>query len=114
MGFLGEVLGVTTAILFGFAIANFLIKWINRQWVMKLPKENAFRGAYQTIMKFLVKNHRFFGFGAAALMVAHIVITSQIVLDTTTERQSTLPEKVRLYNLSKNPLTEALESALLT
>ena len=74
MSFLGEALGVTTAVLFGFAIANFLIKWVNRQWVMKLPKESAFRGAYQTIMKFLVKNHRFFGFGAAALMVAHIVI----------------------------------------
>ena len=25
-------------------------------------------------MKVLVKNHRFFGFGAAALMVAHVVI----------------------------------------
>ena len=69
MRLLGEALGVLTAILFGFAIANFLIKWISRKWIMKLPKENAFRGVYQTIMKFLVKNHRFFGFGAAALMV---------------------------------------------
>ena len=25
-------------------------------------------------MKFLVKNHRFFGLGAAALMVAHVVL----------------------------------------
>ena len=74
MAFLGEALGVLTAILFGAAIANFLVKWINRNWVMKLPKEHAFRKGYQTVMKFLVKNHRFFGFGAAVVMVSHVVL----------------------------------------
>ncbi len=74
MGFLGEALGVLTAILFGAAIANFLVKWINRNWVMKLPKEHTFRKGYQTVMKFLVKNHRFFGFGAAVVMVSHVVL----------------------------------------
>ncbi len=74
MQLLGPALGIATAVLFGLAILNFLVKWINRKWVMKLPKENAFRSVYQTTMKFLVKNHRYFGFGAAALMVAHVVI----------------------------------------
>lgn len=71
---LGDLLGILTAILFGVAIANFPVKWINRNWVMKLPKEHAFRGGYQSAMKFLVKNHRFFGFGAAAAMVAHVLL----------------------------------------
>ena len=74
MGFLGEALGVLTAILFGVAIANFFVKWINRKWVMKLPKENAFRTGYMAVMKFLVKNHRFFGFGAVVVMVSHVVL----------------------------------------
>ena len=74
MGFLGNALGVLTVVLFGIAIANFFVKWINRNWVMKLPKENSFRSAYQSVMKFLVKNHRFFGFGAAAVMVSHVII----------------------------------------
>ena len=74
MGELGEALGVITAVLFGIAILNFFIKWGNRNWVMKLPKENAFRSGYQTVMKFLVKNHRFFGFGAALVMVSHVVL----------------------------------------
>lgn len=74
MRFLGEALGVLTAVLFGVAIANFLVKWINRKWIMKLPKEHAFRGGYQTVMKFLVKNHRFFGFGAVLVMVSHVVL----------------------------------------
>lgn len=74
MYLLGDALGVLTAILFGFAIVNFPIKWVNRRWVAKLPKENKFRGGYQTAMKFLVKNHRFFGIGAVALMVFHVVV----------------------------------------
>ena len=74
MGFLGNALGVITAVLFGIAIANFFVKWINRNWVMKLPKDNAFRKGYQSVMKFLVKNHRFFGFGAVVVMVSHVVL----------------------------------------
>jgi len=42
--------------------------------VMKLPKESKFKQGYTTVMKFLVKNHRFFGIGAAVLMVAHVVL----------------------------------------
>jgi len=74
MRLLGDALGILTAVLFGIAIANFLVKWINRNWVMKLPKESVFRGGYQTVLKFLVKNHRFFGFGAAFFMVAHVIL----------------------------------------
>ncbi len=74
MFFLGNALGVLTAVLFGIAIANFFVKWINRNWVMKLPKENKFRAGYQQVMKFLVKNHRFFGFGAVVVLVSHVVL----------------------------------------
>lgn len=74
MGELGELLGILTAVLFGIAILNFCVKFVNRKWVMKLPKESKFKKGYQSVMKILVKNHRFFGFGAAALMVGHVVI----------------------------------------
>ena len=71
---IGELLGILTAVLFGGAILNFCVKFVNRKWVMKLPKESKFKQGYTSVMKFLVKNHRFFGFGAAALMVAHVVV----------------------------------------
>ena len=71
---IGNLIGILTAILFGVAIINFVIKFVNRKWVMKLPKESKFKQGYTTVMKFLVKNHRFFGFGAAATMVAHVVM----------------------------------------
>ena len=74
MANIGNVLGIVTAILFGIAVANFPVKWINRNWVMKLPKEHPFRAGYQSVLKFLVKDHRFFGFGAAALMAAHVIL----------------------------------------
>lgn len=74
MSLLGEALGIITAVLYGIAILNFFIKWGNRNWVMKLPKESAFRKAYQTVLKFLVKNHRFFGFGAVVVMVTHVAL----------------------------------------
>lgn len=74
MGEIGELLGILTAILFGVAILNYCVKFVNRKWVMKLPKENKFKQNYNAVMKFVVKNHRFFGFGAAVLMVAHVVV----------------------------------------
>ena len=74
MGEIGELLGILTAILFGVAILNYCVKFANRKWVMKLPKESKFRQYYTSVMKFVVKNHRFFGFGAAVLMVAHVVV----------------------------------------
>ena len=74
MTFLGRALGILTASLYLLAILNFFVKWINRTWVMKLPKESGFRGAYQSVMKFLVKNHRFFAMGAVAVMAAHVVV----------------------------------------
>ena len=74
MGEIGEFLGILTAFLFGLAILNYCVKFVNRKWVMKLPKESKFKKNYQSVMKFLVKNHRFFGFGAAVTMVAHVVV----------------------------------------
>ena len=74
MGEIGKLLGILTAVLFGIAILNFCVKFVNCKWVMNLPKEIKFKQGYTSVMKFLVKNHRFFGFGAAVLMVAHVVV----------------------------------------
>jgi branched-subunit amino acid transport protein len=74
MYLLGRALGILTAALYLTAIMNFFVKWINRTLVVKLPKESAFRGSYQSFMRFLVKNHRFFALGAIALMAAHAAV----------------------------------------
>lgn len=71
---LGNLFGVLTAVLFALAVLNYVVKFVNRKWVMKLPKESKFKKTYSDCMKFLVKNHRFFGIGAAAMMVAHVIL----------------------------------------
>lgn len=71
---LGNLFGILTAVLFGLALLNFFVKLVNRKCVMKLPKENKFKQAYASVMKFLIKNHRFFGAGAMVLMLAHVVL----------------------------------------
>jgi hypothetical protein len=71
---LGNLFGILTVILFSLAVLNYVVKFVNRKWVMKLPKESKFKKAYSSVMKFLVKNHRFFGLGAAVLMIAHVVL----------------------------------------
>ena len=70
---LGNLLGILTAALFTLAALNFVVKFVNRKWVTRLAKENRFKKGYIAVMKFLVKNHRFFGVGAATLMLAHVV-----------------------------------------
>ncbi len=71
---LGNLLGILAAALFILALLNFAVKFVNRIWVAKLTKGSGFRRGYTAGMRFLVKNHRFFGGGAAVLMLAHIVL----------------------------------------
>ena len=47
---IGELLGVLTALFFGLAIMNFVMKFVNRKWVMKLPKESKFKQRYTSLM----------------------------------------------------------------
>ena len=54
MGELGEFLGSVTGILFFIALLNYPVKWINKRWISKLPKESGVKKAYQAVMKILV------------------------------------------------------------
>ena len=71
---IGNLFGILTTVLFGLAVLNYFVKLVNRKCVMKLPKESKFKQGYASVMKFLIKNHRFFGAGAAALMLAHVAL----------------------------------------
>ena len=74
MGELGELLGGLTTLLLILALLNYCVKFANRKWVMKMPAESKFKQKYPNFMKFIIKNHRYFGFGAAVMMVAHLVV----------------------------------------
>lgn len=74
MDSLGGYLGILTGLLICLALLNYVVKWVNRRWVMKLPKGSKFKAAYTPVMRFLVQKHRFFGLGAALTLTAHLVL----------------------------------------
>ena len=71
---LGGYLGILTAIFLGLALLNYILKWVNKRWVSKLPKTSKFKGTYINVMKFVVQKHRWFGLGATVSMVAHLIL----------------------------------------
>ncbi|MFT8314456.1 MAG: hypothetical protein ABF633_09365 [Clostridium sp.] len=68
-------LGILTAIGFIFALLNFFVKLINKNYILKLPKDkNHFVTYYKKIMKFIVKNHKTAGIITFILMLLHFFI----------------------------------------
>ncbi len=74
LGELGEFLGSVTGILFFLALLNYPVKFINKRWISKLPKDSGVKKTYLAIMKFLVQKHRFFALGALATVAVHLYI----------------------------------------
>ena len=71
---LGGFLGILTTVFLGLALLNYVLKWVNKRWVSKLPKTSKFKGVYLKIMKFVVQKHRWFGLGATVSMLAHLIL----------------------------------------
>ncbi len=71
---LGGFLGILTTVFLGLALLNYVLKWINKRWISKLPKTSRFKAAYLKVMKFVVQKHRWFGLGATVAMVAHLIL----------------------------------------
>lgn len=71
---LGGLLGILTTVFLGLALLNYILKWVNKRFVSKLPKTSKFKGAYIKVMKFAVQKHRWFGLGATVSMLAHLIL----------------------------------------
>ena len=71
---LGGFLGILTATFLGLALLNYILKWVNKRWISKLPKTSNFKAVYIKVMKFIVQKHRWFGLGATVSMVAHLIL----------------------------------------
>jgi NADH:ubiquinone oxidoreductase subunit 3 (subunit A) len=71
---MGEFLGWVTAICFIAALCNYVLKRVNKRWIAGMPKESAFKKAYQTLMKFIVRYHRYIGIAAAVAVAVHLPV----------------------------------------
>ena len=84
MGELGNFLGWLTGLGFTLALLNFPVKWANKRWINKLPKESKFKKYYMSFMKFIIQKHRYFGLGAAGALLIHIFMQIQFKWVSTT------------------------------
>lgn len=54
------------------ALLNFILKQISREYgKMLTERDPVFAGQYKAFMRFMVKNHRFFGMAAFILLMVH-------------------------------------------
>jgi hypothetical protein len=69
----GNLMGSLTAILFTLAFLNRPVKAINKRYGKAIAKTSS-KGAFQSLMRFLVKNHKLFGALAGTSALIHGVM----------------------------------------
>ncbi len=78
---LAQVLGWTVAGVCAAALMNFLLKQISRENLKTITEKNAdFTASYRAFMRFMVRNHRYFGIAAGLLFLVHagVVVASGV------------------------------------
>lgn len=74
MGELGELLGILIIVCYAVTVLNYFVKFIHRKYRETLKKNEGFYKVYTTVMKFLVKSHKVFGFLTIAFILLHFYI----------------------------------------
>ncbi|WP_425804635.1 hypothetical protein ACHOLT_20595 [Desulfitobacterium sp. Sab5] len=69
-GFLGDIV----YILFLLALLNYVVKYINRKFRNQLLNNEAIYQLFIKLMKFTVKNHRYFGLMAIIFLLLHTAV----------------------------------------
>jgi len=60
---------------YGIALLNFFMKYINKKYINKLPKDKQkFINIYRTIMKYVIRYHKIAGVVASVAIVAHFYL----------------------------------------
>ena len=70
----GRILGWLIVTGYLMTVLNYVVKFVNRKWIMAMPKNAPGRIRYQSFMRFIVKNHRYFAMFTTAALLTHFVI----------------------------------------
>jgi cytochrome b561 len=75
-----EMLGSVVVGGFIFVMLNFFLKFINKSFVSKLPKDKKkYKDTYLLIMKFVVKYHKLAGILISVAIIIHLVLMSVFI-----------------------------------
>lgn len=65
---------------FCFELMNYIMKFVNKKFITKLPPEKKeFVGIYRTIMKFVIKFHRPVGIITVSAAIVHLALMGMFV-----------------------------------
>ncbi len=71
---LGEFLGYIIIFFYSLTVLNYVVKFINKKFKTQIRKNKSFADSYQKMMRFVVKNHRYFGFLAVFFLLLHFSV----------------------------------------
>ena len=71
---IGRVFGWLIVTGYLLTVLNYVVKFVNRKWIMAMPKDAPGRVRYQAFMRFIVKNHRYFAMFTTAALITHFIL----------------------------------------
>lgn len=71
---LGEFLGWLIIISYGLTALNFIVKAVNKKYSKQIAKKPKLKKYYNTAMRFIVKNHKIFGFATVGFILIHFAV----------------------------------------
>jgi heme A synthase len=71
---IGVLFGVLVILLYIMTILNYVVKAINRTFGARMKANAKAYKAFTTCMRFIVKNHRFFGMASFVFLIIHVFI----------------------------------------
>lgn len=70
----GRVMGWIILTFYVLAALNYVLKFANRRYVSKMPKNSLFRKNYMKILRFFIRAHPWFGYLAFISVLIHFTI----------------------------------------
>ena len=71
---LGEFLGWLIIISYGLTVLNFIVKAVNKKYSKQIAKNIKFKKHFTAVMRFIIKNHKFFGFATVGFILIHFAV----------------------------------------
>lgn len=71
---IGEFLGAMIIFFYSLTILNFIVKFVNKKFKKQINKNKTVSTYYLKAMRFIVRNHRYFGFTAVLFVLLHFSV----------------------------------------
>lgn len=74
---LGRIMGWVILTFYILAAMNYVLKFINKKWISKKPRDSTLRKRYTKVLQLTIKAHPYLGFAAFAAVLVHMTIQTR-------------------------------------